>query len=147
MTSTNAPFGLTRDAGWELGVRTAIPLLVDDAWPLLVEEWLPRWLGVDAVPTLVGAPLRQGRREVGRVAGYHIGTRVRVRWDQPGTADETVFQVTLEPDGEATIVSLRQERLADAAERDRLREHWTRVLERLNAEVGAVPEAPGADLA
>lgn len=131
----DAPVGLTRDAGWELGVRRTLPVPFDSAWTLLVEEWLPRWLGVDSVPQLVGAPLHQGRRDVGRVTGVHVGSRVRVRWDQPDAADETVLQVTLLPAASGTTVAIHQERLASADERERLIAHWTRALERLRDEV------------
>lgn len=135
MTAPDAPVGLTLDAGWELGVRRTLPVPFEECWAVLIDEWLPRWLMVDAVPQMVGAPLRQGLRSVGRVTGCHVGTRVRVRWDQPEAADETVFQVTLLPAATGTTIALHQERLSSAEERERLLAHWTRALERLATEL------------
>ena len=74
------PPGLTRDAGWQLGVRRTVPAHVDEVWRRLLSEWLPAWLGVDTVPQMVGAPLCSGGSLHGRIVGCHVGRRVRVRW-------------------------------------------------------------------
>lgn len=133
MPATETPVDRPHRTGWTLEVRRIVPCAPDAAWELLSDEWLPQWLGVDTVPLLVGAPVRQGIRAIGRVVGCHVGFRMRLRWDQPTAADETVLQVTLVPEGSAsTTVVVEQERLASAEERDRLREHWERALERLD---------------
>lgn len=139
MTTDSAPtpVGLTRHAGWELGVRRTVPATPDEVWRRLLSEWLPAWLEVESVPQMVGAPLR-GRGAVrGRIVGCHVGRRVRVRWT-PRTLDhETVFQVTLQEAGQGTTIALHQERLLGAAERQAQLEHWTTVLEEVAAQLEA----------
>lgn len=139
------PIGLTRDAGWELGVRRTLPLTRDQAWELLRDAWLPRWLDVDAVPLVVGAELHRGAATVGRVVGAHLGRRLRVRWDQPDIDGETVLQVTLIDAAGGTTVAIHQERLGTAEQREDLLERWTAELDALRAEAGAAP-ADDADL-
>lgn len=131
------PPGLTRDAGWQLGVRRTVPAHADEVWRRLLSEWLPAWLGVDTVPQMVGAPLRSGGSLHGRIVGCHVGRRVRVRWT-PRTLDhETVFQVTLQEAGEGTVLAVHQERLLGAAERQALLEHWTTLLDALVVQLRA----------
>lgn len=130
--------GLTRDAGWELSLRGTLPAPAAEVWRRLLEEWLPQWLGVDSVPQMVGAPLRERGRVRGRVVGCHVGRRVQVRWTPAVLDHETVFQVSLQEfaDGprRRTLLALHQERLLGPAERQGLLEHWQAVLD----EVGAV---------
>ena len=51
--------GLTKDAGWEIGVSRTVPHPLDEVWRLLTsDEGLALWLGEGA--------LRDGRRNGGR---------------------------------------------------------------------------------
>lgn len=136
------PVGLTRDAGWELGVRRTIAASPEETWRHLLAEWLPAWLGVDTVPQMVGAPLRRGREARGRVVGCHVGRRVRVRWTPEMLDHETVFQVTLLEAPAGTTVAVHQERLLGPAARQSLLEHWTG---RLDALVGQVAQERAAE--
>ncbi|MFC7374826.1 SRPBCC domain-containing protein [Brachybacterium sp. GCM10030267] len=132
---TPPPTGLTRDAGWELGVRRTLSAPLEDVWRRLLAEWLPQWLGVENVPQMVGAPMRHDGQTRGRVVGCHVGRRVRVRWTPPTLDHETVFQVTLLEASGGTTVAIHQERLLGAAERQGLLEHWTTILDELVAAI------------
>ena len=142
MSAENRPLpdGLTRAAGWELTVERTLPTTRDEVWGRLLAEWLPRWLDVESVPQMVGAPLRHRRGARGRMIGCHVGRRVRLRWTPADLDHETVFQVTLqeplEPSAPGTVVEVHQERLLGAGERQGLLEHWTAELEALVAEYG-----------
>ncbi|MEE1618404.1 SRPBCC family protein [Brachybacterium sp. J153] len=125
------PVGLTRDAGWQLGVTRTVAAPASDVWRRLLGEWLPQWLGVESVPQMVGAPVRDGARIRGRVVGCHVGRRVRLRWTPVTLDHETVFQVTLQEAATGTTIGIHQERLLGAAERQGLLEHWTTTLDAL----------------
>jgi uncharacterized protein YndB with AHSA1/START domain len=133
--TTHDPVGLTRDAGWELGVRRTVAAPAADVWRRLLSEWLPQWLGIESVPQMVGAPMRQDGRVRGRVVGCHVGRRVRLRWTPETLDHETVFQVTLLESSQGTTVAIHQERLLGAAERQGLLEQWTTVLDELVAQI------------
>lgn len=141
--TTRDHVGLTRDAGWELGVRRTVAEPVDDVWRRLLAEWLPAWLTVDSVPQMVGAPLRRGGRVRGRVVGCHVGRRVRMRWTPETLDHETMFQVTLMDEANGTTLALHQERLLGPAERQALLEHWTGVLDDLPCVVPGPTSADG----
>lgn len=127
--------GLTHDTGWQLAVRRSLPASAEDVWRRLLAECLPQWLGVESIPQMVGAPIRQEGRVRGRVVGCHVGRRLRLRWTPADLDHETVFQVTLqdslEDPQQGTLIELHQERLLGTAERQALLEHWTTVLDAL----------------
>lgn len=141
MSATSTPVrtaepGTTR----ELGVRRTVPGPRADVWQRLLGEWLPTWLGADSVPLMVGAPLRDGEREVGVVIGCHVGRRVRIRWDSPAIGHETLFQVSLLDEEGSTSVVIRQELLDGADERRDLLARWTAALEDARSELLAEDE-------
>ena len=108
------PVGKTKDAGWELGVSSTVPLSLEEAWSRLEDP--ARWLGEPAEDVRSRRPL----------------DRIRVGWHG------TIVQVALTTAKSGTTVRFHQERLADAAERERQRAHWTAVLDRL------FPASPGS---
>ncbi|MFE2555159.1 SRPBCC domain-containing protein [Streptomyces sp. NPDC059352] len=109
------PVGLTRDAGWEIGVSKTLPLPVATVWEFLVSpEGLALWLGPGAALPAEGDPALRGLRP---------GDRVRL------TYGDTVLQVTVSPaSGDRTVLTFHQEHLADAEERERQRAHWKGVM-------------------
>ncbi|KAB8167307.1 SRPBCC domain-containing protein [Streptomyces sp. 3MP-14] len=121
------PTGLTRDAGWQIGVSRTLPHPPAAVWDFLTgPAGLAHWLGPGAtLPTEVGARYAtDGDGPSGELRGYRPGERVRL------TADDTTVQFTLRParEGAATSLTFHQERLPDAAARERQRAHWKAVL-------------------
>ncbi len=101
------PTGLTRDAGWQIGVSRTVPYTLDEAWSRVADPEC--WLGQ--------AP--------DDVRSHHDRDRIRVGWQG------TIVQVTVRPAPGGTTVRFHQEHLGSAAERERQRHHWRAVLDRL----------------
>ena len=59
------------------------------------------------------------------------GHRIRLTWGSPLLERPSTLQVMLVPGGEKTSVRFHQEGLSNVEERERMREHWRKVLERL----------------
>lgn len=129
MSTLPSPLRRTPTADRELAVRRTAPIARAEVWRLLLDEWLPQWLDIDALPFMVGAPVRRDDLVRGRVSGCHAESRVRVRWQDPALDHATLFQVTLTEDEGGTEIVIHEEGLADAAERDARRAHWTEALD------------------
>lgn len=128
------PVGLTRDAGWEIGVSATWAIPVGDVWEFLVSAGgLGIWLGagVEALPQAGGSyTTEDGTR--GEVRSRHERDRVRLTWRPPGWDHDSTVQVSVQGSGPGkTRVGFHQERLASAEERELQREHWRGVLARL----------------
>ena len=129
MTAGERPVGLTRDAGWQVGVSRTLAVDLDTVWAHLVSpEGLDTWLGLGARP----APERGARYETedattGEIRSWREGDRLRATRQAPGDDHETTVQVALGATPTGTRMTLHQERMASAAERQRMREHWRSV--------------------
>jgi hypothetical protein len=99
--------GKTKDAGWEIGVSRTVPISLREAWARI--EDTSAWLGEEADDVRSFRPL----------------DRIRVGWNG------TIVQVALSEAKTGTRVTFHQERLADADERERQRQHWSAVMVRL----------------
>lgn len=120
------PTGLTKDAGWQIGVSRTLPHPPTTVWDLVSgPRGLALWLGtgVQLSSPRRGSAYRTDAGVAGEVRGYRHGERIRL------TYGPTTVQVTLTPaEGGRTVLRFHQERMADARERERQRAHWRRAL-------------------
>ncbi|WP_329621771.1 SRPBCC domain-containing protein [Streptomyces sp. NBC_01255] len=117
------PVGLTRDAGWEIGVSKTLPLPVAAVWDFLMSpEGLSLWFGPGAALPVEGDPALRSLRP---------RDRVRLSYG------ETVLQVAVSPAGDGrTVLTFHQEHMASAEERERQRAHWKGVMAEIVRRVG-----------
>jgi uncharacterized protein YndB with AHSA1/START domain len=126
--------GLTKDAGWEVGVRQTLPVPVPELWSYLLGEGLPMWLGdIDALPTEKGAgyETRDGVRGV--IRSYTEGYRIRLGWRPDDWPHDTTLQLTVKAAATGTTVAIHQEKLADREERKLMLGHWKNVVAAIDA--------------
>ncbi|WP_142215078.1 SRPBCC domain-containing protein [Streptomyces sp. SLBN-118] len=127
------PEGLTKDAGWEIGVSRTLPLPVAAVWEFVAsQEGVALWLG-DGVrlPTEKGESYETGDGIAGEVRSYRPGDRVRLTY---GTS---TLQIAVSASGEGrTVLRIHQERLANAEERVRQRAHWKAVMGEITDALG-----------
>lgn len=132
-----APVGLTKDAGWEIGVSRTLRHPPEHVWDFLTGPGLATWLGRGAALGDKGTAVRTPEG-TGEVRSVRPGDRVRLTWQPKGWDHESTVQVAVRParGGAGTMVRFHQERLADAAERERQRAHWSSVLDRVESALG-----------
>lgn len=123
------PTGLTRDAGWQIGVSRTLPHPPAVVWDFVSSpEGIALWLGPGAVLAPErGTAYRTTEGVTGEVRGYRTADRIRV------THGTTTVQVALTSaaDGARTMLRFHQEHLASAEERERRRAHWQRVMDQV----------------
>ena len=125
MTDTT---GLTKDAGWELGVRTTVPAPLDEVWRYLLSDGLPVWLGdIAAVPTENGATFETADGVRGTIRSFTDATRIRLTWRPDDWPHDTVLQLTVKQAATGTTIGIHHEKLADRDERKLMLGHWKNV--------------------
>jgi uncharacterized protein YndB with AHSA1/START domain len=133
---TTRPTGHTRDAGWEIGVSRTVPYPLGEVWDFLASATGSAiWLG-EGVSRLdeAGAAYRTDEGTAGQLRSFRPRDRVRLTWRPVDWDHESTVQFTVRPaPGDRTRIGFHQERLADAAERERQRAHWQGVLDALVA--------------
>ncbi|MGW4895172.1 SRPBCC family protein [Kitasatospora sp. NPDC004240] len=146
MTDGTRPVGLTRDAGFEIGVSRTLPHPPEAVWELLTSaRGTALWLGPGArLATEPGGPVTADDGSTGELRSLHPGARIRLTWRPPGRTGPTTVQLTVTPNGGRTVLRFHQERLADPEERSRQREHWRAVMDAVAAELAPAGRAPQA---
>jgi uncharacterized protein YndB with AHSA1/START domain len=120
---SESPVGLTKDAGWEIGVSRTLPVDLEDAWRLLdSDEGRAIWLG-------------EGEAPHGEVRSRRPEDRIRVTWQPAGRETPATAQVVLREGASGTRLNFHTEKLESAEDRERVREHWKGVLDRLEAAI------------
>jgi uncharacterized protein YndB with AHSA1/START domain len=120
--------GLTKDAGWELGVRQTVAAPPPEVWAYLLGGGLPVWLGeIDALPTEKGAAYATKDGVRGTIRSYTDNYRVRLGWQPADWPHDTTLQVTVKEAAGGTTVGFHHEKLADREERKLLLGHWKSV--------------------
>jgi uncharacterized protein YndB with AHSA1/START domain len=120
--------GLTKDAGWEIGVSRTLPRSPPAVWEFISgPRGLELWLGTGARLTPErGAPYTTDSGVGGEVRGYRPGDRIRVTYG--GTTVQVAVSAAA---GGRAVLRFHQERMASAEERERQRAHWRWVMDRV----------------
>jgi uncharacterized protein YndB with AHSA1/START domain len=126
-----SPVGLTKDAGWQIGVSTTVARPAGQVWDFITSpEGIAIWLG-EGVTVLsdLGAGYETTAGVRGETRGFRELDRLRITWRPPDWTHDTTLQLTVRPAGEGrATLRVHQERLADADERERQRTHWRAVV-------------------
>jgi uncharacterized protein YndB with AHSA1/START domain len=131
-TSDPTPNGLTKDAGWEVGVRKTVDAPIDSVWVFLLDQGLPIWLGNTALTLEKGAAFETDDDIRGAVLSYTEGSRVRLSW-QPGEWDhDSTLQLTVKEAATGTTIAFHHERLSGREERKIMLGHWKDVVQQLD---------------
>lgn len=137
-TSTGStPVGLTRDAGFEIGVSRTVDFPRQQVWDYLTSpDGIARWLGGGLeLPAARGTGYRTPDGTTGEVRSYHSTGRIRLTWQPADWDHSSTMQVTATANGDKTVLRFHQEKLADSGERERQREHWQAVMEAVLADL------------
>lgn len=125
--------GLTKDAGWQIGVQRSVPAPLEQVWEHLIgPDGIATWLGPGAdLSPEKGHVYRTENGIEGEVRGYQRLAKVRLTWQPDDRPKPAVLQIALIRKATGTAIRIHQERLTDAGERSRMRAHWNRVLDDL----------------
>lgn len=117
--------GLTRDAGYQIGVSRTLPLPASAVWDFMAgPEGLALWLGPGVeIDLRRGGAYRTADGAGGEIRGYREGERLRATRRGPDGAESTV-QFTVSARGDRTVLTFHQERLGGPEERTARRGHW-----------------------
>lgn len=129
------PVGLTRDTGYQIGVRRTLPIPLEAAWETVISPaGLAVWLGEPDSPLRKGAQYRLADGTQGEVRVFKPGSHIRLTWQPEGWTRASTIQVRVIPtSGDRTVIAFHQEHLPDSAAREDRRAHFRAALDALAA--------------
>lgn len=121
--------GLTKDAGWELGVRQTVSAPLSVAWEYLTGQGLKVWLGdIDVLPTEKGAAYLTRDGVAGDIRSYTENAKLRLTWRPDDWPHDSTLQLTVREAATGTTIGIHHENLADRSERKMMLGHWKNVI-------------------
>ena len=132
--------GETADADFQVGVQRTLSVDQETLWEFLT-SMLGRahWLGdLDTSVTEPQTPYKTADGTTGEIRTVRERERIRLTWQPAYRDDPTTLQLNL-ADVDAvepkTVLSFHHEKLADAEEREAMRNHWREVLDTIEADL------------
>lgn len=131
--------GLTKDVGWQIGVRRTLPIASAAAWRMVTSpEGVDLWLGGD--PGLrweKGKSYQLEDGSSGEVRVFTPDSNLRITWQPGDWARASTIQVRVVPKGEKTVIVFHQEHLPGPVEREERRQHFISALDGLERLIGS----------
>jgi uncharacterized protein YndB with AHSA1/START domain len=127
--------GQTKDVGFVIGVSKTLPFPVERVWGLLTSpDGVRLWLGEGArLGTAKGDRYETADGTIGELRSFHEHDRVRLTWRPVSWDHDTTVQVAVRAEGDRTMLRFHQEWLAGPQERERQRDHWRAVMDKVVA--------------
>lgn len=136
------PTGKTKDAGWQIGVSITVRRPAAEVWDWLVSpEGFAVWLGDDVqFDGTEGEAYATSSGTHGELRSYRPLDRIRLTWQPPDWPHDSTVQIAIDDKGDRTRIVFHQERLVDADERARQRDHWKSVSDSVKRILAAEPD-------
>jgi uncharacterized protein YndB with AHSA1/START domain len=122
--------GQTLDAGFEVGVQKTINAPIEKVWQFITsKKGAKLWLGnlKEELELQKGATYTTASGATGEIRSVYPQQKLRLTWTPKGRDSATTVQIyMLCPRNQANKTNLQfhQEKLADANERQAMKEHW-----------------------
>ncbi|WP_202390814.1 SRPBCC domain-containing protein [Flavobacterium sp. Sd200] len=122
--------GLTEDTGYQIGVRKTYPVSLHAAWNFMFSyDGIKLWLGYK------GVPVWKKGQEYTTKTGTYLCIRVynelshaRLAYKRKDWENTSTLQIRIIAAKTGTTISIHQEKLADAEQREEMKLHWEKVL-------------------
>ena len=133
MENSNRPVGLTKDAGYQIGVRRTLHIRHDDAWRVLTSPvGVNIWLGSSSnLDFTEGSRYELSDGSRGEIRVFSPNSHLRITWQPQGWSRASTIQLRVIPKGDKTVVAFHQEHLPGPKERAERSEHYKAILDDL----------------
>ncbi len=127
---TTKPAGLTKDTGYQFGLRKTFDIKIGQAWHFLTsQEGIHLWLGdVPDFRLEKGFAYRTPDGATGEVRVVNVEVNFRLTWQPGNWPKASTIQIRVIPIGNRTTISFHQENLPDAEAREQMRLRWGNVM-------------------
>ncbi|MET1259414.1 SRPBCC domain-containing protein [Flagellimonas sp. DF-77] len=133
----NGEVGLTKESGWQMGVRKTIYADFDSVWEFLFsDKGLQLWLGpVKAVDLEVGASYNLASGVMFKITVFKPLSHIRMQWKKEEWENTSRLQLRIMRSGKNTVVSFAQELLVNKVQREEMIWHWKKVTAALSVTI------------
>jgi uncharacterized protein YndB with AHSA1/START domain len=126
--------GLTKDAGFQMGIRKTFPMSVGQVWELLFSEaGIKLWLGnLKDLKWEKNEEYQTSEGTEGKVRIFKLYSHIRITWKKKEWHSFSTLQIRTIKSKEKTVISFHQDRLISTVQREEMLVYWENVLNNLN---------------
>lgn len=136
MTKQLKLIGLTKDAGWQFGLRKTFPYSQEYLWDFMFSSsGLSIWLGKLEYEPAIGKEYKTEEGIEGKVRVLTPYSHIRMEWKRPGWENFSIVQVRVIGDQQKATISFHQEKLADEAQREEMKEYWNSKMKEIGTQL------------
>lgn len=112
--------GLTKDAGWQFGVRKSVPLNANEVWDFLFSDnGTKLWL-------------KSADKEF---STFKDLSHIRTKWKLKGWTNEATLQMRVLPNKGKTTIAFHIDKLLNENQREETKTYWTKILENITKQL------------
>lgn len=126
------PVGLTKDAGFQIGVRKTIDYSFDKVWNFFFsDEGVKIWLG--NLVTEVGIKKHYKTEEgiEGQINLFKLHSHIRLTWKRKDWENFSMLQIRIIRAKDKTTISFHQDKLLDEQQREEVKTYWEEKINRI----------------
>ena len=128
--------GQTKDAGFQFGIRRTLPISAEEAWNFLFSDsGLKIWLGKLKNELEIQKEYETENGITGLVRVYNPYSNIRLSWKQKKWKNISTVQIRVIAKQETTTIAIHQEKLLDAVQRSEMKQYWTKIIKKIEAEI------------
>lgn len=119
------PVGLTKDVGWEFGLRKTFPYPQAYLWDFMFsDKGLKAWLGELQEELELKKAYRTAEGIEGMVTVLVPYSHIRMKWKKKSWTNTSMVQVRIMGDTQKGIISFLQDKLLSNDQREEMRVYW-----------------------
>ena len=125
MKKQEKPIGLTKDTGWQFGLRKTFPYSQKHLWDFMFsDQGLKIWLGELEEELEVKKEFTTKEGITGKVSVFTPYSHIRMSWKKNNWENNSTVQVRIIGDSLKATISFHHERLLDNSQREEMNAYW-----------------------
>lgn len=127
------PVGLTKDVGYQIGVRRTINFPINDVWRFLTSpKGVSIWLGPGTLPAMdVKMKYQLDDGATGEIRVHKHNSHIRLTWKPKNWTKPSTIQVRVIPSEMRTTIAFHQENLPDSEQREKRRAFFKSAIDQI----------------
>ena len=125
MKTQKKTIGLTKDVGWQFGLRKTLPYSQGYLWDFMFsEKGLKIWLGEFDEELEIKKPFKTKEGIEGFVRVFKPYSHIRLNWKKKNWQNLSTVQVRVMGNQEKATIIFHQEKLSDNPQREEMKKYW-----------------------
>ena len=125
MKTQEKPIGLTKDVGWQFGLRKTFPYSQGYLWDFMFsKKGLKIWLGEFDEELEVKKSFKTKDGIEGLVRVFTPHSHIRLNWKKKNWENLSTVQVRVMGNQEKATISFHQEKLSNNNQREEMKKYW-----------------------